>query len=426
MSRYPLAIVLALTLAVPQDLPRARALLEQALRELQAPTPIAAIATPAALDAALATAAPGAILTLSPTLIYPSPLTLQQSVTLQTVVPLARMDAVTPLPSFRGGLTITGDDVTVIGIEVRHTNPLTDIVTFSGARVTLDRVRILGDVTTGAKRGIAANGNGACVIRRSYVDDCFQASPGNDSQAVIAWDMAPGLTIEDNFLRAGSETVLLGGADSSSLARMPTDVTIRGNTITARPEWMGRAIGVKTRIEVKAARRVLIERNVIEYCWKQGQGGYLVSFTVRNQGGRAPWSTIEDVVFTDNDVAHGSGALNVLALDDNQPSVRLSRVSIRGNRFSDLSPTAYGGGSNRMIQISGGSRELSIDANTFAGTGIGSVVYFTGLQREEQLTITNNTWPRSTYGIFGSSATVGQAWAKFVVTGTLSGNVVTP
>lgn len=423
----PLVVAVLFSLIPIQDYDKVRSLLEQALAELKTTSP-ATVSTSTALDAALISAKPGAIITLNPSLVYASALTISKSVTLQSaVLPVSRMDATTPLPSFTGGLTITADDVSIVGIEVKNPNPLTDIVTFSGARVTLDRVRILGDPIKGAKRGVAANGNGACVIRRSYIDDTFQASPGNDSQAICAWDMAPGLLIEDNFLRGGSETILIGGSDASTATRIPSDITIRGNWITARPEWMGKPIGVKTRLEFKAARRVLVEKNRVEYCWKQGQGGYLLSLTVRNQNGKRPESTIEDLDIRDNDFAHGSAAINILSLDDNQPSVPLHRVTINGNRFTDLDPKKYGAGSNRMIQISGGSSDLTITANSFAGTNLSSSIYFYGLPKAENLVVTGNTWPKTTYGIFGNGSSVGKAWAMFVRTGTLSGNLeVTP
>jgi len=426
MRRLGLAVVVALSLAAPgQDLPKARALLEQALKELQAPT-VTGIATPAALDAALGTAAAGAVLTLSPTLVYDTPLVITKAVTLQSVVALTRMDAATALPSFRAGITIPADDVTLIGIEVKATDPRSAIVVFSGARVVLDRVRILGDPTKGAKHGVIANGNGLCAIRRSYIDDCFLPSPGDDAQAILAWDMAPGLVIEDNFLRAGSETILIGGGDSVTAARMPRDVTIRGNWITARPEWMALPVGVKTRLELKAVDGALLEGNQIEYVWRQGQGGYLVSFTVRDQNGRAPWSTIRNVVFRTNTLMHGAAAFNLLAVDDTQPSVVMQGVTITGNRATDLDPLAYRGGSKRMIQIAGGPIDLSLTTNTFAGINLTSAVYFTGSAMATTLNISGNTWPRTTYGIFGDGATVGQAWARFVTSGTLGQNTETP
>lgn len=403
--------------------------LELAKQELLAsapPPPSVTIDTPAALDRAVSLAVPGDVLILPATFVSPGPFLLTKAITLRGAgLPgtVARMTADVPLPRFLGGLTIPSDGGRLVGLEVRHTNPSTDIVTFAGANVVLDRVRILGDPMKGAKRGIGANHNGNALITRCYVDDCFQPSPGVDSQAICAWDMAPGLVIEDNFLRAGSETIMLGGADSSSLARMPADVVIRSNTITARPEWQGQPIGVKTRLELKACRRVLIEDNVIEHCWIQGQAGYLVSFTVKNQDGNAPWSTIEDVTFQDNICRYGPAALNILSTDYAHPSGRLARVIIQRNHFTDLNSPLSAQESHKLMQIGEGASDLTIDANTFAGGFIGSQVYLTGTSKHERLTVTNNTWPTSLYGVFGSDSAFGQAWATHVTSGTLRGNV---
>jgi hypothetical protein len=414
-----LIVLLGLSPAA-QDLNKARALLEQALEALKPPPPppppVAIIATPEALDQALA--GTDAILTLSPALVYPKALTIRRAVTVQSTVPDGRMTRDVPLPRFTGGLTIAGDAVTLIGLEVRHTNPLTDIVVISGAHVTLDRIRVLGDPAKGAKRGIAANGNGDATIRRSYVDDCFATYPGNDSQAILAYDMAPGLLIEDNYLSGGSETVMIGGADPSSEARIPTDIIIRGNVITKNPAWKPLLIGVKNIIELKDAKNVLIENNDLSYSWGgHGQDGYAVMLTVRNQGGKAPYSTIQDVIIRHNRIAHAAAAINVLGRDNLQPSGVMQRVTITDNTVTDLNPTTYTG-SARMILINGGPMDLTITDNTFAGVGLTSAVYFAGGPLLERFTFTGNTYPKTRYGVFGTGATVGQAWPKFVTSGT--------
>jgi len=102
-------------------------------------------------------------------------------------------------------------------------------------------------------------------------------------------------------------------------------------------------------------------------------------------------------------------------------------VTITGNRFTDLDPAKYRGGSSKMIQVSGGPTDLTIDANSFQGVGLSSVLYFYGaVASAVNLRVTNNTWPHSTYGVFGAGASVGKAWPMFVVSGTLANNVETP
>ena len=390
----------------------------------------AVIVTPADFDKALAAAAPGATLLLDPTLVYPSPLTLATPIRLQAAIdlPTGRMTPDVKLPIFAGSITVSGDDVSLVGLEIRSVDLGWSVVTISGARTLVDRCRILGDPTRGAHRGIAANGNGNVMITRCYVEDCFGPYPGDDTQAICAWDMANGLVIEDNYLSGGSETIMLGGADSSSVDRMPSDVTIRGNTITKRAAWQGQPVNVKNALEIKAGRRVLIANNEISGSWGgHGQDGYALMLTVRNQGGKAPWSTIQDVTVTGNHFSQAAAAINILGRDDraNIVSAPLQHVSITNNVFDGLDAKKYTG-SAKMIQIGWGPDAVTIDGNTFTGTGMTSQVYFQGPVPPQctSLQITNNRWPKTTYGIFASGVTNDQkaAWAKYVASGSHDGN----
>ena len=406
---------------------KARDYLRLALAELDvqppATPPTTAITTPGELDVALAKAGAGDTLLLDPTLVYPAPLKLTKPVTLQSaVLPIGRMAKDFPAPLFKQGVML-GDGARIVGLDIRHGNPLTDIVVFAGAEISVDRCRILGDPVKGAKRGVAANGDGNCRISRSYIDDCLQAFPGNDSQAICAWDMAPGLLIEDNYLCGGSETIMIGGADPASADRLPSLITIRGNTITKNPAWKTLPVGVKNALELKNAMHVVIEDNAIEYSWGgHGQDGYLLMLTVRNQGGKAAYSTIEDVTIRNNRFAHGAAAVNILGRDNNNPSGVMRTVSILDNVWTDLDPTVYEAkpstGSRKLIQIAGGPMDLTIARNQFATTGHTAALYFAGLPPLQNFVFSGNTMPRTKYGIFGNNATVGQAWAQYVASGT--------
>jgi hypothetical protein len=387
------------------------------------------IETPDAFDRALSTAVPHAVLLLSQSFVYPSPLTIRRPVTISSgVIPIARMVADLPLPRFTGGVTIPSDGVGMIGVEVRHPNPLTDIMSFSGANTLLDRLRVLGDPNKGAKRGIAANGGGGCQITRCHIDDCFATYPGSDSQAIISWDMLPGLLIEDNFLQAGSETFMLGGADSTSAERMPADVIIRKNTITKNPAWQPLPIGVKNTLELKVGRNILIEDNDISQSWGgHGQDGYIFAITVRNQGGKAPWSTLENVTIQNNRCANAAAVLIYLGTDNLQPSGTVKGFAFKGNAVTGIDPVKYTG-SAKMMQFGGGGTGISLASNTFAGVPMSSVIYFYGSSTYEMDAI-GNTWMKSKYGVFGEGSAVGKpgqippAWTRYVTKGTFSGNV---
>lgn len=394
----------------------------------QQPRKPVAISTPDAFKAALAAAQPGDVLTLASSFVYTEAVKVSVAVTIQgETLPEGRMDRAAALPSFRGGMEVPGDNVILRAIDVRHTNPLTDILRVTGKHVLVDRVRVLGDSVKGAKRCIAGNAVDIRVLK-SYVGDCFGAYPGQDTQAFAAWDTPGPILLFDNYFSGGAETIMLGGSDPSSAANIPSDVQILNNYIGADPAWQSLPIGVKSRVEIKNARRVLIQGNTIEYCWgKHGQDGYLLTINVRNQEGRAPFSTIEDVLVYDNDFAHGAAAINILGSDNRAgfPSERMKRVSIIWNRFKDLDAVRYAGGSAKMIMLMGGASDLTIDDNKFEGTGLSSAVFIAN-GKYDNLHIRSNAFPKTTYEFFGNAigADLTKITAAFITSGNLSNNVV--
>jgi hypothetical protein len=412
------------------DITLARQLANQLVEALAdaAPAPTTVpISTPDALDRAISAANGGATIVLDPTLVYNAPLVLDKPLWL--VGPMSgsgRVPVDAQLPRLRGGVRLNKGGA-LFGLEVSMAqDPHNNIIEGYGTW-TIDRCRVLGDGANGAKRGLAAFPRGSCFLARSIVDDCFQASPGSDSQAVAMWE-GGGLTIDDCFLRGGSETVMLGGADSPSPELMPSDVIFRNSVITKRPEWMSKPVGVKNALELKACRRVLIENCDIQYSWAQGQVGYLLTLTVRNQDGKAPWSTIEDVTIQNNRLAHGASALSILGIDYLQPSGRMARVKILNNVFTDLDPVKYRNGAfatDKLMMIQGGD-DITIDNNEFHMTQCSSQVYFdwSGADRQQMknLRITNNRWPTSLYGVFGSEGSVNKSFPFFVDGGELSNN----
>lgn len=395
--------------------------------ELPPPPPIPVVyETAETLKAAIQAAAPGATLLISPSLVYPDALTLTNVTLKNSAVVDGLIPVDFPCPRFLNGLTL-GDGASIIGLEVTRTDPLREIVSAVGKDWTVRNCRILGDSKNGARRGIIAHGSNG-VIQHSRIDHCFQAYPGNDSQAIIAWDTPGPLLIEGNYLRGGSETLMIGGSDPSSPENIPSNIAILDNYIGADPAWQAMPVGVKSRLELKNCKRVLVQGNRIEQCWgKHGQDGYLCTINVRNQDGHAPFSTIEDVTVVDNDFGYGAAAINILGTDNRVgfPSQRMARVNITGNRFVNLDPVLYAGGTAKMIMLMGGADDLTIDGNTFAGLGFYSAVHFEN-GTYDRLRITGNQFPKAKYTYFGavSGSSLPKILAKFVTSGDLSNNVV--
>jgi hypothetical protein len=218
-----------------------------------------------------------------------------------------------------------------IGINFEPTptwNNGTVIINEGADAITYDRCLILGP-PNGVKRGILINGSNL-IVTRSHIAGIYAL--GQDSQAIAGWNGTRNFVIADNFLEAASENVMLGGADSSSPENVPQDGLIDGNLFTKDFAWKtqtGRV--VKNLFEIKAGKRVTIRNNVFERNWPDGQSGFSILFTVRNQDGAAPWSVIEDVLFEKNVIRDVTAGFNISGFDSLGSSLQTQRVTIRDN-----------------------------------------------------------------------------------------------
>lgn len=393
---------------------------------LLGPSTPGAITTPAMLDAALSVASDGAVLLVDPTLVYPAPFHLTKNVTLWSASSTVdRMTADRPAPKFTGGATLSLGRT--LGMEItKSTSHDTDIVVVDGPKVTIAGCRILGDAVEGAKRGIAANGPD-CHIHANYIDRIFHRA--QETQAICAWNDCRGLRIGNNYLRAASEGVMIGGADAHDLASTPGDVMLIGNVITKDPAWVGKGFVVKTGIEIKNCSGFIIMDNDVSYCWQDGQVGYILQLTVRNQDGGNSWATVENGLILSNRFSHAASCVNILGLDDTpgRLSRRMRNVTMAFNEFTDIDPKVWPG-SSKMVQMGGAPSGFTFDGNTVQGANFSSSLYFTpkGTPKAKNLQWTNNVYPKSAYGIFADNGTVGASWPLYTDGGsTLDNNAET-
>ena len=273
----------------------------------------------------------------------------------------------------------------------------------------LDRVYIHGDPTAGQKRGIALN-SGATHIINSYIADIKAA--GQDSQAIAGWNGTGPYLIENNYLEGAGENVMFGGADPSIPNLVPSDITIRRNYFTKPLEWRGQHWQVKNAFELKNARRVLVEGNVFEHVWAGAQTGYAIVFTPRNQGGRAPWSVVEDVTFRYNVVRHAGNGFNITGYDDEKPSAQGGRIRISHNVLYDINRTTWGGEQGTFLMLGNQPRDITVEHNTVQHTGNAVTVYGKrngGPAVVEGFVFRDNLMRHNTYGVKGDNLATGSA-----------------
>ncbi|HEV2172252.1 MAG TPA: hypothetical protein VGR71_01740, partial [Nitrospira sp.] len=233
--------------------------------------------------------------------------------------------------------------------------------------IIVDRCYIHGDPKKGSRRGVALNGRHIAVID-SYISDFKEV--GGDSQALMGWGGAGPFKIVNNYLEGAAENVIFGGGDPAIRDLVPADIEIRLNHMAKPLSWKrsessydGSSWMIKNLFELKNARRVLVEGNVLEYNWEESQSGFAVLFTVRNQDGKAPWSVVEDVQFTNNIIRHSGSGINLLGHDDNHSSQETKRILIKNNLWEDIGGERWGG-RGILFQMLEGTSDVTIDRNT--------------------------------------------------------------
>ena len=272
----------------------------------------------------------------------------------------------------------------------------------------IDRCYIHGNSDVNLRRAIALNSASTAIID-SYIAEIHEN--GADSQAICGWNGPGPFKIVNNYLEGSGENVMFGGADPKIQNLVPSDIEFRGNHCSKPLSWMkqhpsyaGKHWSIKNLFELKNARRVLIDGNLLENNWVDGQSGFAVQFTVRNQEGTAPWSVVEDITFINNIVRHSAAGINFLGRDDNYPSEQLKRVLVRNNLFEDVGGKLWGN-NGRFLQFAE-TEKVTIDHNTIFHTG--NVITAYGAPNKGFI-FTNNIAPHNEYGVMGDGASVGNS-----------------
>jgi hypothetical protein len=235
-----------------------------------------------------------------------------------------------------------------------------EVLGFEGAEnIELECILLVVPEGQQQKRGILGNGR-HITLTRSHLSGIWRQ--GQDSQAFAAWDGAGPYTLTDNYLEAASENILFGGADASSEANIPADILIDGNTITKAARWKGDGVSqvVKNLFELKAARRVVVRRNLFEGNWGgEGQSGTAIVLTPVNQNMTAPWTVIEDVLFERNTIRDTDMGISVTGYGyhyadvtppQGGPTRQTTRIVFRDNLIESRGRAFYFGGEIGTLQ----------------------------------------------------------------------------
>ena len=269
-------------------------------------------------------------------------------------------------------------------------------------RLILDRVYVHGHPAMHLKRCVELNSAWSAVVD-SYLSECH--GRGQDTQAILGWNGPGPFKIENNRLEGAGENVMFGGSDPSIPDLVPSDIEIRGNHIVKPRAWDGRWT-VKNLVELKNAQRVLVEGNVLEGSWKDGQVGFAIVLKSVNQNGRCDWCVTRHVTVRWNTVRDAAGGIAMSGAVNNghRPGEWLNNVLVADNYFDvgSASPKAVG----RFLQMSGHLWNITIERNTVLAT---KAVLAPGNGRQRNVYVADNVFGGSRYAVKGQGARAGQA-----------------
>jgi hypothetical protein len=248
--------------------------------------------------------------------------------------------------------------------------------------IILDRVYLHGLPTTNSTRCLYLN-SGATIVRDSYLADCHAV--GFDAQAILGCNGPGPYLIENNYLAGSTENVMFGGCDPAAPELIPSDITIRRNHITKPLGWKGAGWSVKNLFELKNARRVLLEGNVLENSWVSGQAGMAVVLKSSTETCAAcTWEGTKDVTLRWNVIRSAHRGLNIQAIDASSGGYTAShteRVTVHDNLFEQIG-TANGvqPSDGWLMLLVGDLKDIRIGHNTFISNtpGYGLAAYFDG------------------------------------------------
>jgi hypothetical protein len=199
-----------------------------------------------------------------------------------------------------------------------------------------------------------------------------------------------------------------------------TDTGAAGSGGTS-PTSIGDRWLVKNLFELKNARNVVVEYNIIENNWPHGQSGYAIMLTPRNQDGTCTWCVVENVTFNYNVLRNIPAAINILGSDNIAPSKPTKNIEIRHNLIYNM--RASMGGTAWFVIVTDGTANLVVDHNTVDADGSAFFyVWSSNATVPYQLSpfqFTNNALRHGLYGFNGATYSFGNGILNYYAPGAV-------
>ena len=326
---------------------------------------------------------------------------------------------------------LVGLEITLTPGNTGNTNLVRFGDTGSGGQTTLavvahdlviDRSYLHGTTTQSIRRAITLQSASSSVID-SYISEIHEA--GGDAQAIEGWNGPGPYKIVNNYLEASTENINWGGADPDIAGVIPSDIEVRHNHFFKPVSWKGKWL-VKNLYESKASRRSLIEGNIFENNWQDGQGGSAIVLKSTNQGGGCTWCVTEDVTFRYNLIRNTGAGFALSASPDPNYAIPMRRITIHDNVVAniDVGPTYNGDG--RGFLINQNPADVTLMHNTLIAPTNTAVAFGGPIATPPiRLAMRDNVMGGGQYGVKGPGLTAGSPTiSTFMLLSAFVGNVV--
>jgi hypothetical protein len=202
---------------------------------------------------------------------------------------------------------------------------------------------------------------------------------------------------------------MFGGADPAIPNLVPSDIEFRRNYVFTPPSWSG-VWTKKNLFETKNASRVLIEGNVFDGSWSDGQTGYAILLKSVNQSGRCTWCVSKDITIRYNVIRNAGAGINMLAKSGSYPTTsQTQRILIEHNLLENINVGVFRGDGS-MFQVLNNVLDLTIRNNTASTSGSQKVLLTLGPKpAASNLEFGQNVFTPGRYGIYSSGFGSGES-----------------
>jgi uncharacterized protein YjdB len=267
--------------------------------------------------------------------------------------------------------------------------------------LVLDRVYVHGQTNTDLSRCVSLN-SARTQITDSYLAECH--AKGIDSQAIQGHNGPGPYKIVNNTLMAATENIMFGGSDPAITGMIPSDIEIRRNYLYTPPSWKGVWLK-KNLFELKVGRRILIEGNVLDGSWVDGQTGWAFMLKTSNQSGGCTWCTTSDVTIRYNYIRNAGAGIAISGREGSNPNpigALASRFSVQNNVMDNINIGIFNGDA-RFFQVIGDAQDVEVTNNTTTSTGgMGTFLFMDTYPTATRMAYNKNVTAQAQYGMLAT------------------------